>query len=487
MKAMHNIEVRIWWRRIVDLAMRVVPVTGLIAIAAYVAANQTISPHRRVIKLAVLLALMSFMIRFDMVFSVYLFTLLYPFPSGVALGSTNSILMTVIPLVWAVRAASTKSRLWRKTAVDVPIVLLLAAHIVSFFNIDSNFALIQSLKIMWRAVAAIAFFYLIVTFVNDEKKLTTITKVLCVSCGLVMLTAVLELFFPGATIIPGWVGLPQVLGEGKLAHRIEGVRVGGSFSSHSMLSDFGTQVFFLMCYHVYRSRNPLEKTIWGAVGILTIVAILATANRGAFFGFVVGIVYLLFLFRKQISVTRMVLIATTMIALFLVSQMLLDKYTHAASITSRITGTQFQGIVPDTRMNTWKPALIKSLEHPFIGHGPYFATMSRGLEPMLWPHNGFIFYLYTTGMFGLGAFLFVLYRIARYSRVFKTPGWEETPIGEIGKILHATLVVMLFEQLRTDHQRDDIYPYMVWGLFGMIVATSMIIQSRSGGASEPAK
>ena len=247
--------------RILDLAMRVLPITAIIAIGSFVAAQQTVSPHRRVVKVGVMMALMALMLRFDMVYAVYLFVLLFPFPSGISIGSTNSVLMTVIPMIWAVRATSSKTALIRRTNLDVPIVLFFFAYIISLYNVDGNYALIRSAEIIWRQIAAFAFFYMIVNFVNDETKLFRMVKVMCATCGFVMFTAVFELFFPGAVIIPGWIGLAERVGQGSLTYRIEGIRVGGAFESHGMLADFGTQMIFLMLYLVVKAKNPLEKTI----------------------------------------------------------------------------------------------------------------------------------------------------------------------------------------------------------------------------------
>ena len=84
-------------RRVTDWFMKVVPIAGLISVAAYMAAQQAVSPQRRAVKLGVLLLLMALMMRFDMVWSIYVFTILFPFPSGISIGSTNSVLMTIIP------------------------------------------------------------------------------------------------------------------------------------------------------------------------------------------------------------------------------------------------------------------------------------------------------------------------------------------------------------------------------------------------------
>ena len=469
-------------RRTTDWVMKIGPITGLVVVLSYVAAQQAVSPQRRMIKLAVLVGLMSLMLRFDMVYSVYLFTLLYPFPSGVSVGSTNSILMTVIPLIWAVRAASTKSRFFlQKTKLDIPIVLFLFAYLLSFFNVETSKELAESLRIMWRTVASIMYFYMIVNFVNDEKKVILLTKVACGVCALVMATAVIELFFPGAAIIPGWIGLASNAGEGRFGYRVEGLRVGGAFASHSMLSDFGTQMFFLMLFHVVRSRNPIEKTIWAAVILLTVAAVVATANRGAFVAFVVGTGYFLYLFRGRLSVTRLAIIAATIAGLFVATEMVLTRYTYAVSLSDRLTGTKFEGVVPETRTMTWKPALIKSLDHPFIGHGPYY-DVGVGLTKQFWPHNGYIFYLYTIGVLGLLAYLAIVFRVWQYSKSYLIPETRGTPLNDISKILRVMLTMFLIEQLRTEHQRDDIGIFIMWMIFGLVTATALVMREKYQGA-----
>ena len=158
-------------KRLLDWALKTSPIAGLIAVASYFAAKQAITPHRRVIKIAVLLWLLVLMLRFDMVYSIYLFVLLYPFPSGIALGSTNAILMTIIPVVWLVRASSTKERLLTKTPVDAAIILFIGAFIISFFNVDTQQLVVKGLKVMWIQVTAIVFFYLTIRFVDTEEKL----------------------------------------------------------------------------------------------------------------------------------------------------------------------------------------------------------------------------------------------------------------------------------------------------------------------------
>ncbi|MCK4774094.1 MAG: O-antigen ligase family protein, partial [Candidatus Krumholzibacteria bacterium] len=237
----------------------------------------------------------------------------------------------------------------------------------------------------------------------------------------------------------------------------------------------------LMLFHVVRSRNPIEKTIWAAVILLTVAAVVATANRGAFVAFVVGIGYFLFLFRGRLSVTRLAIIAATIAGLFVATEMVLTRYTYAVSLSDRLTGTKFEGVVPETRTMTWKPALIKSLDHPFIGHGPYY-DVGVGLTKQFWPHNGYIFYLYTIGVFGLLAYLAIVFRVWQYSKSYLIPETRGTPLNDISKILRVMLTIFLIAEMRTEHQRDDIGIFIMWMIFGLVTATALVMREKYQGA-----
>lgn len=468
--------------RLVDWAWRIITVSGLVGIAAYFAAKQAVTPHRRYIKVAVFLWLLMLMLRFDMIYAVFLFTVLFFFPSGVSIGSTNSILMTIIPLVWLIRASSTKVRLLTKTPLDYPIILLILAYVISFFNVETQRMVVLGVSVCWRLLAALAFFYLIVRFVDDEIKFRRMTKVVAVAATLVMLTAIIELFFPGAEIIPGWIGLKtRGLGTGTLTYRIEGIRVGGPGLGHGALSDFASISIFFMIYHFLRSKNPLEKSVWATTSVMTFIVMLATANRGAILAISVGVIYILFLLRKKLSMTKYVLIVTSLVLLFLGAQMALERYTYATSIYDRVMGTTFKSGIPDTRVGAWVPVFWAAFDHVFIGHGPRYEIGPTGLP---WPHNAYLFYFYTVGLFGLGAFIFIVVRVVKLSLLYRKPDIQNTFMGDIMLILHVQLVMSLIEQLRTDHQRDDVYVYFIWLLFGLITAAAQIITKHKNQSRE---
>jgi len=459
--------------RALDIAMRVIPGAALVAVGALFAAQQAVAPSHRAIKALVLMGLMGLMFRFDMVYSVYLFALLFPFPSGISIGSSNNVLMTVIPMIWAVRATSAKIPVLHKTAVDRAIGLFLLAFVVSLFNVTEGPTLARGIGVIWRQLTAVAFFYSIFMFANDEKKLFRLGKIMCIACFLVMTTAVIEVFHPGATLIPGWIGLEQHLGKGMLSTRVKGLRAGGAFESHGMLADFGTQLILFMVFFFLRSRNPAEKFFWLLSVFTTIFAILTTANRGATAGLFLGCTLAILYFRRVIGITRIVVLVAFGLAGLYAADAVLSERTVAVSVFDRFEKTEFQGMVPENRTMTWKPALDYGMQSPLIGHGPCYDT-GVGLTKRYWPHNGYLFYFATIGLLGLGAFLWIMWMVYRESRNWRRPGIIGTPIGNFLAIGQIWFFVMAFEQLRTDHQREDIYPYIVWMCFGVVVATANI-------------
>jgi hypothetical protein len=471
-----------------DAFWRFVPISVVIAVTSYVLGSQLIRPQHRTIKAGVLLIFLAILLRFEMVYAIYFFIVLFPFPSGMVLTSTNVILMTLIPLIWVARSRATGQKLVTRTEVDKWILVLIFAYFVSLFNVETTEALSWSFKMIWRQLTAVAFFYLIVRFVDDEKKLERIMKVIALSGAFVALTGVVELVSPGATLIPGWIETRKRLGAtGLLGYRIGGIRLGGAIGSHDILSDYCALCVWFMVLHFLRAKNPIEKLFWMIVSALTLIVILGTANRGAILSLAAAFVYSLYVFRRYMNLTRYVTLIAVVAVFFAGAQVLLEKYTIAASVTQRIMGTEFEGLTPDTRVGVWGPVFKSALEHPLIGHGPYYDT-GKGLVRVFWPHNGYLFYFHTLGLFGLSAFLVIVYRLMRRSLRYAHPLAEGTYLGLATALLNVLLVQFLVAQMRTDHQRttDSIYMYIAWMIFALIAASANMLRKRQAEAGAAA-
>jgi O-antigen ligase len=103
---------------------------------------------------------------------------------------------------------------------------------------------------------------------------------------------------------------------------------------------------------------------------------------------------------------------------------------------------QYAGGSKETSMGwrflMWKAALSMFLSNPVfgIGTGDYVVTMHRYIEAGAYPtsllqfnqpHNMYLFALATNGLFGLGALLFIFYRIIVLTRSFRNipPGQQQ--------------------------------------------------------------
>lgn len=464
--------------RTVDLALKIVPVATLIAVGSMFAAEQALRPNQRAIKTALMLGLMAFMFRFDMVYSIYMFSFLFLFPSGISIASSNIVLMTIIPMIWAVRAASTRTRIFRSTILDKPHVLFIMAYFLSLMNVETHRNLVMGGQVIWQQITVIAFFALIVTLVDDEKKLMRVVKVACTAYALVFSTALVQLVAPNATIIPGWIGMTHKLKEGGVySARVTKMRISGALGNDANLADFGAQVICLLGFFAWRAKNPAEKAFWFVAMTVTLVAVLSTGNRGGTVGLAIAIGYGLFLFRRQLGFQRLVLIICTGLSLVLAANWYLSNYTYATSPIDRLLHTQMVGMVPETRTMTWWPSILKSMEHPIVGHGPYF-EVGAGLTFQFWPHNAYLYYLQTIGLIGLGAFIWIMTRVTKMSLGFRAQGKKRDDLGDLLALLHVSLVTFAIQQMRSDHQNSDYYPYHLWFMFGVITVTYRLVRLR---------
>jgi hypothetical protein len=214
-----------------------------------------------------------------------------------------------------------------------------------------------------------------------------------------------------------------------------------------MLSDFGTQMILFMVFFGVLAKNPMEKVFWMLGTLATIVAILATANRGATTGLVLGAALALIYFRRSLGLVRISLIVVAACTGLIVMDAVLSEHTLAVSVMDRFRDTTFEGMVPENRVMTWAPTLKDALKK-------------------LW----------------LSA------RVYGQSRVWKAPRVRHTRMGAFLAIAQIWLIVFLWEQLRTDHQRDDIYPYIMWMCFGVIVTGASVArrQMNSNGQARTA-
>jgi hypothetical protein len=149
-------------------------------------------------------------------------------------------------------------------------------------------------------------------------------------------------------------------------------------------------------------------------------------------------------------------------------------------LLARLFATTFKrGIIPENRYYTWSFGLVRGMETPFIGHGPAF-DYSKGVQLRLIPHSIYMYLFDLTGLFGLSAFIFFMYRLMRMSAKSIAVSLKSSPLPQAFlKVLHVCLIMFLIDQIKVEYLRNNIYTYFVWLLFGLTAANYSIMQERA--------
>ena len=150
----------------------------------------------------------------------------------------------------------------------------------------------------------------------------------------------------------------------------------------------------------------------------------------------------------------------------------------------RFRDTEFEGFTPDTRVG-WKYVVKRIWERPVIGHGPEIIRPEVDSQRRNWPegyikfypHNLYLFILYTTGVVG-----FIAYGIwaVTYWRILCRENRRKRPYRGLGKGLPTlgmvVFIIFLIDQLKVEFLRSGLldYQHYIAALFGMFVGLQRV-------------
>jgi O-antigen ligase len=132
----------------------------------------------------------------------------------------------------------------------------------------------------------------------------------------------------------------------------------------------------------------------------------------------------------------------------------------------RLEATEFEGAVPDTRATTWRAAWQHIMQKPVLGHGPRLrlskddGSLFRGHIQITYPHNLYLFLLYTVGIVGMVAYLSFFGSIARC--YWKNASWSSGDNLSDGMTKLAVLIIILIavDQLKIEFLRFVTVDYL---------------------------
>ena len=460
-------------------ALRVVAVLGLGVLVGL----QYMDPDKRVLAVSAAAVLIGLAWRVDTLTGLGFLVLALPYPRNTVFGSTNLAFILLMLILWLLRVTQRQSAAPARTGVDVPIAGLVLAYVLSFYNIADSESLKLALGNAELFAACVLMFYMVVSNVRTQSDLRRLQTFQMVSLATICLLAVFELTHPGGVFIPGWISFKEGFGVKEL--QLHNVRVGGPFFDFELLSEFCALSSLTLVFLILRTRELLPRLALGALLLLDIFVLFVTVTRGSVISLGVGLVYLLFRIRKRLRVVPFTIAAATLVAGAALIRFYVKHFTLAGDIGARLESTHFVGLVPDTRVAAWSSGWEKFLEHPIIGHGPYY-TMRTGVLLWYWPHNVYLYIANLVGIVGLTFFLWLVFRLihlsSRSGEDLNDPNYARAFL----LIANTQMIVFLFDQVKIDYLRNPVYQFEVWLMFAVLVSAYRVAYPAKPAEPEPA-
>ncbi len=431
---------------------------------------QYMTPDKRVLAVMAATVIAGIAWRLDTVSGLGMLILALPYQRGTVFGTTNFAFILLLLLIWLLRVAQRQSPLPRGTPVDIPIVGLLFAYAISFYNINDPIALGRALQNTELFAASVVLFYMVVNNVRTEDDLARLQTFQAVSITTIMLLAIFELNHPGGVFIPGWIEFRQTVGT---EFNLRNVRVGGPFFDFELLSEFCALNTLLIWFLILRARSFYRRAALTLVLLLDVFVLFATVTRGSVIALVLGIAYLAFRMRRRLGVVQLTLGAAALAAAAVSMNFYVANFTRSGSLGARLHETKFIGIIPDDRIVVWRDAWELFLQHPLIGHGPYYAEQI-GTHITFWPHDIYLYLANLVGLLGLGFFVALLFRLFVISKTAVDDPQHPRYSRAFLLVSHVQLVVFMIDEVKIEYLRNSIYQFEVWVMFAVLVATHRI-------------
>ena len=434
---------------------------------AILAGMQFLSPDARVLQLIAggFIVLLAF--RFRSIEGLMLAVLFLPFPKGTSYGNTNVAFILLIFIVWLFRVSTRRAEPPGRTPLDVPIIGLVMAYCVSFYNVQPQY-LTLAWGLFMSFLTYLLIYFMVIAIVKSTEDVQKLFLVQTISCVLMCLFALYEQRHPGTTLIPGWISFADTPG----GHG-SGVRVGSTFLDYELFGEYCALNLFLQMFLFTRATTQSRRYLIVGIMGLTFFCLFSTVTRGAIISFMVGSGYLMWLSRHRLNFVRLVTIFAVAIPLVIGADYVVANFTNSDSVLERLMGTELKGGVPETRSEVWSQSLESVMRSPWIGHGPYMASRV-GVHVQYWPHNVYIFYAYITGVFGLTFFLWFLWGLWKSSRPRAPSLGSGTWIEGATLLSRVMLFTFMIDQIKIDYLRNGRYSFFVWFLFGLIYAINHV-------------
>ena len=397
----------------------------------------------------------------DRIMKFSLYTLVFSIPFSKAM---IEICATLAILAWIIKKATNPRKLFPFTYLNLPLFVFISIIIVSVIT-STHFAL--SLRFLFRKTLE----YLLIYFVTIEvlapkrgqatfsaninkKRVKNILMLMLISASIVALDAAIQ----------GFTGKDLIRRYGREAGRIT--------ASFHMPTDFAGYLIFIIPPGItlfFLGLKNKKLRLWtGITTTILIIFLIMSYSEGAWIGFVLALVFMSALKSKKLLILTLVVV---LILTFFFSSLFIKTPIRFLVIFSRIGGID--------REMMWQSSWNMFIARPWLGQGlgtfmrnyaQYRAKdYPKNFPQVTYAHNAYLQLAAETGIFGLGAFLWLLITLFVKSIKLQKRGQATFYHSLLLGLLGGMLAFLIHSGVDTNLQSLQLST-LFWFMLGFIVS-----------------
>jgi O-antigen ligase len=404
---------------------------------------------------------------------------IYISAGGRDLATVSSALILAAVAVLAIRTSP------HERSVPAGLLFLAAASLVPFllplFSLPQE-ALGPSIRRLVAMLVNIAAFWFVLASVRSRADLIDTAQSFHLMIVVTALVMIVTATVPGTGMMLR-VFAHRGSDEAAVAVQDDIVRAMGTLGDYELAAELMALGMLLSIGLGVTYRSGGAWRGYAGTFVLMVVALGSTATRGALLAFGAGLLLLMVagLRLRLVQMHRLVLPLAFTGILLLLFVAALGAEGLLAGLGRRLARTEFEGLVPDTRLYVWGFYLPRILESPWIGSG----LALHSFEDVPYdPHSLWIHLLLAGGIPALVTFLILagvlivspLRALLRATTVFRSDA--------VLLAITAAAAAFVVDQWKITYLRLENYQHMVWVLLGLCGAAARLREEESGTREE---
>lgn len=259
---------------------------------------------------------------------------------------------------------------------------------------------------------------------------------------------------------------------------VRGNRLTGPFGGVGVTAEYFVIMIYVIVHQFFTNPQRKDRMLLIVLAATNLLLLIATGNRGGFLTLLGAGILFLWMFRHLLGTGRTLRFALVGTIVLSISAAITVNYTGFNTLFDRLTETELEEGVPDTRSVVWPMAWEAIKQKPIFGNGPRLALIDarpgayKDHIVIMYPHNLYLFLVFTIGIVGLVAFMiFLTTPLYRCWRLSKKAGNDPEMLG-FAKLGVLVMIIIFVDQIKVEFMRFALVDYwhFVFALLGVLIA-----------------